>query len=456
MKCAGKRIEEHKRVFKWNAGEISLEKPMVNVRHEQSNLGVSTPPVVEPSFIDRTRGYCLSELLPYDLSKKTGAGLKTALKEYEMLLVAASEAVETLKQGDLKKIDALVGENACEIRAAWLSIIVANNLIDTPMLLAEFCSKRQRISSLLQEQMLASLMMSGISLMELLEKESTSIYLSMEEMFIVQSFLLTETKELLPQQNGTVSLCIRERSSPKQLKRFGDISSSFADNLLSRLRKLIAAASVQFVRQIAAKAKNAHLIGMLSDDFTLLHNNHLLCTPMFWTYKSVLSALHYEGIPLIVYAEFIEKDTDGYRVIDSDWLFFEPSFNADGLPIFVQKQPKVTDHSKIAWVVQGAVLSDQNKPISKQQWKKTMLAFPVSTVILASAADHRQYPNADHDDKIQLLQDHEYEFHKAFAQSNGFALDNPRTFFIRHVHSSRVGVICDLKSKAKKTDFVFT
>jgi len=56
-------------------------------------------------------------------------------------------------------------------------------------------------------------------------------------------------------------------------------------------------------------------------------------------------------------------------------------------------------------------------------------------VILAGAADHRQYPDPKKDAEILALNDAEFTQHVALAQSKGFAETNPTTFFIQHVYA---------------------
>jgi cobalamin biosynthesis protein CbiG len=76
-----------------------------------------------------------------------------------------------------------------------------------------------------------------------------------------------------------------------------------------------------------------------------------------------------------------------------------------------------------------------------------MLRYPLSTVILAGAADHPQYPDAKLDDLIYQTQDSEYLKHRRFAKVAGFSLDNPTTFFIQHVYCSQVNQIFPSKSE---------
>lgn len=440
MKPLGNQVTKHIQSSRKNSEKITLTGEIFdtllahsNSPDKQDELNAS----IQPAF-SHIQHFCLSELLPYDMNTKTGAGLKNALKDYDMLLNAALEAMKALEQGEITKFDALVGENACQIRTVWIAIIISNNLIHTQAILNELYNTRKRIRVFLEEKQISLLMRDGISLQQLVEREKISSFLSLEEFVLINSFLLTEAKEVVLTQDGIISLCHRERSNPKKLKRFGDISSQFANDLLSRSRRLLAENSVQFVRNIAASLGDEKLINMLSEQYSILHNNHLLCTPMFWTYKTILSALKHAEIPLIIHANFIEPEADGYRIFDSASLFFKPIFKNDGSLQLMLTSPMKKDFNEVACVVEGIVLSDKKIPSYKSKWNTDVLRFPISTVILAGAADHRQYPCAESNEKIALLQDNEYEFHRSFARAHGFSIDNPRTFFIRHVYPSYV------------------
>src|SRR5579871_1411316 len=67
--------------------------------------------------------YYLSELLPYDPSKKINGDLKTSLTEYRLLLKAAKLALKAFQSGELEKFDALLRENACQIRAVKVAML---------------------------------------------------------------------------------------------------------------------------------------------------------------------------------------------------------------------------------------------------------------------------------------------------------------------------------------------
>ena len=70
-------------------------------------------------------------------------------------------------------------------------------------------------------------------------------------------------------------------------------------------------------------------------------------------------------------------------------------------------------------------------------------------VILAGAADHRQYPDSEEDRRIEVLGDEEFESYRTLARSSGYALENPSIFFIQHVYPSVVGNLPQVVQKAR-------
>ena len=89
-------------------------------------------------------------------------------------------------------------------------------------------------------------------------------------------------------------------------------------------------------------------------------------------------------------------------------------------------------------VIEGVAYQDGNNFYKNDSWRKEILKYSLSTMILAAAADHRQYPDPVHDDKIDKLEDSEYSFYKAFARANGFSSANPSTFFVQHIYTTSI------------------
>lgn len=249
----------------------------------------------------------LSELLPYEASTKTNGSLKTGLKEYSLLLAATQQAIIALRNGDLEQFDAVVGENACQIRADKTAMTFLRYLEAIKSIQAQIEMAQTKIEKL--SKSLNTLMKSGISLQTLLQQESLDIALTADELFMVESFLLSAAKTVKASKAST-PLCRNDVADPKRLKEFGkEVSTSFTDNLVKKTRQLLATASVSYVREQAKFLDDRQLEKMCSESFTIQYNG-LPCIPMFWTYKTLLLAAQKTGIPLVISAKFLAKDME--------------------------------------------------------------------------------------------------------------------------------------------------
>ncbi len=377
---------------------------------------------------------CLTELFYYNPSEKRYADLQKGLKEYRFFLLNTSLAIQNLQNKNLEKFDALVGENACQIRAIRIALIASKDLETFNDLAQRITNALKKVDALLLPASINRLMSQGPSLSEIIDKNELQVKLSPDQMFVVQSFILSEMRESQSDPEFTKSLFVIEKIVPGKLKSSNpQVSLSFLDRLASRLRKLLSHASVDFVRHTASFLQNRPLIKMVSKNFGIEHNN-LSCIPMFWSYKTLLSLAYHEKISLIFHVKFLSKLDNGYRIIDEDFLFFRPCPNDQ---CYRECIPTEEDFKSSACVIQGAASSNGSQhPSSKLQWKQRMLKRSPIDVILAGAADHRQYPDPEKKIPIQSL---EYEDYKQFAEKYGFSLNNPTTFFIQHVYATQVG-----------------
>ena len=366
-----------------------------------------------------------------------------------MILNIFLELIDVYDKGDLERFDAIVGENACQIRAVKIILIKIKNSVN-------FIDKKRQIQNtllnityLLSDKKINSLMQSKISLKDVINNENLNIFLSNDEMFLLNSFLLTEAKNSISSEelffmqlslfsnkdNDCNVVLKKETVCPEKLKKYGLSSKRFLELLTRRARKLLSKSSVEFVKEIALYFGDNSLSSMFSDRFVTRHLN-CDCIPMFWTYKALFLALQKEGIPIVVHAKFLKKDPLGFKVVDEEYLLFEKSDNdlihtykpIDNTCNFKNNAPVFT--------IQGIVYQNSNEKFCKHNWKDTFLSIPLKKVVLSGAAHHRQYPNPELDEMIVVLNDKEYEQHKIFAEEIGGAISNTSTFFIQHVYSS--------------------
>lgn len=368
----------------------------------------------------------LSELLPYDPSIKFNGSLKACLTEYNLLLTGMQKAIAAFREGDLEQFDALVGENACQIRAVKIAMLYSSTMEGLESTLAAI-----KIAKLKVEE-LSKLMSKGISLSQLLTEKDLEVCVTQDELFLLESFLLTFVKTV-KSAKPSAPLCMNEATNPKKLIQLElQVSGSFTEKLVRKVRQRLSAASVVFVQEQAKLIPDTKLVEMTSGDFTVNYNSWP-CIPMFWTYKTLLATAQNQNIPIIIYGKSNKTDSAS----DEGVVFFKQDPNQTKVS-YRATVPVAEDLEKAAIVVQGVVCG-RFLP-SDNQWKAT-IADDKLDVILAGAADHRQYPDANEDRRVKALGDVEFKAYKEMAKSNGYALKNPSTFFIQHVYCSIVGCV---------------
>lgn len=375
----------------------------------------------------------LSQLLPYDTTSKKNGDLRTGLIEYRMLLEALKSTIGAFKNNNLEKFDALVGENACQIRAVWVAKMAQNQSIDMDALSQQVVKAQQNLDNVLDHS-ISKLMLNGTTLDKVLVDENLEVSLEKEEMFLLEAHLLT-----IARGTGAGALCIRRVADPKNLKQFGDVSSTFTRNLLHILRKNISQQSVEFIRDNAVVLQNESCIKMSSEEFTIRHNS-AFCIPMFWTYQVVLNAAKKAKIPLILHVKFIsDPEQQCHADVEREYLFFKSEGNTQECR-YVQHALTEGDLNQAAFVVQGICVRN-DKSHSKEQWKASIKEYYIENIILAGAADHRQYPEVSQDHLVEKMNDELYNNYKEMALKEGFALENPTKFFIQHVYASQIALL---------------
>lgn len=379
----------------------------------------------------------LSELFHYNPSKKED--LQKGLREYQFLLTAVIKTHETLENGDLQKFDSLVGENACQTRAIKIALLVSKHLVHFDQVSARVQQVKTEI-----DELLTTSKINGISLQGILDQNHWNITLTPEEQFCLLSYVLSQTKEQEVDTKFISSLFKKDKVERKNLQQISpQITTNFTNYLIGKFRKLMAESSVQFVRDSARDLQDESLQQMVSETHTYKHHNWLPCTPMFWTYKTLLKTAAASQIPLVVHAKFLENAPEkaGFMVRNEEYLLFKPSQNM----VYEETAPTAEDLDKPACVIQGVVCPNENgQTLSTEHWKAKMASQSIVDVILAGAADHRQYPDPN---KQVDVKDLSYENYKKFAEDHGCSLKNPTFFFIQHVYAAKIGKMPGLASK---------
>jgi hypothetical protein len=372
-----------------------------------------------------------------------------ALKEYQMLLYTFQQTLEEFKNDNLKKFDPIVGENACQIRAVKIALIKSHQNNNFEIIQNKVNNNLSIINQILQN--IDTLNLSDYSLRNFIKNEKLEILLNEDELFLFCSYLLTIAKISEPsedmfflqfkmfassnEENISFKDFKRNRVYPKNLKKLGDVSSNFAEDLVRKTRKILSKLSVEFIKETSNKSIEKGLKKFINDDYVTRHLN-CYCLPMFWTYKNLFSIMEEKKIPIIIHSKFLKENINGFEVYDEEYLLFEFCSTENKHIYKLNAQIKY----KTAFIVQGVVYNNSDANILKNNWKNNFLNFSIKDLILAGAADHRQYPSLENSNNYDF-NDLEYLHYKTLAKKHGFSIDNPSTFFIQHVYTSKINQI---------------
>ncbi|MBX3718720.1 MAG: hypothetical protein KF898_03620 [Parachlamydiales bacterium] len=397
--------------------------------------------VLQPAFIAIASSFCqerrvkaispmehtpaLSELLPYDPASKAEVKLKDGLKEYLLLLVAAEQAMEALQKGNLNAFDPLVGENACQIRAVKLALMASRSSFDPDTLLIKLARAKKKTEVLLQENSFPI----GSTLKDFLEREEMKIKMHDNELFLIESFILSKIKT--PKAfTKELPLALHESTDTKKLREFHNVSRFFANELVQFLRERISMKSVSFVQKLAYKFPSINA-EMVSDDFSINYRG-LHCIPGYWTAQILMEQAFKNGIPIVLLANQKAQDQD-YQVVRQTTLFFQPTekgYQATSASAFDPEQP--------ALVIVGTTCRDFQSLPDLEAWKTELMKYCPIELMLAATAIHRQYPDSSKEPMVDGIQDEKYHYYKAKAHEWGCSAENPSRIFLSHVFCDKI------------------
>ena len=372
------------------------------------------------------KGQPLSGLLPYDPGVKTGPRLLDGFKEYRLLLVAARHAFEAYSRGELRQFDPLVGENACQIRAVKVALIAMERAIEPEKRREEIGQVLARLEELEGSAMM--LVKSEVSLGDFLEK-GLEIQFTDDEMYLIQSYLLTRAKVSKPFTLEKPILSNDITQSVK-IKEIGSVGSIFAKYLVKNLRERLAVDSVRAVQMFnETSSDSSEFLG----EAYLGEHNGLQCLPYYWMTQAVMKKAIEARVPIVMQATQKVKDQD-YRVVEKVTLCFCPIGNQ-----YKEVSIDTLDPNLPAIYLSGTTCRNAVDLLSREQWIEELTEHCPIDVVLAYAAAHRQYPESVQGLFLLNLRDANYESHKQKADAWGCCLMNPARFFLSHAFCDRVG-----------------
>lgn len=377
------------------------------------------------------------------------------------IFILWKDAISNFLNGNYVAYDALVGENACHIRASALvdlSLMRDNDQV--------FHSTLLNINSELKLiiQAIKTIPISNDDI-----NESIQTFLTRNNLifplpsqlvhhvkYIIDSYLLTKTKETLP----TTALTLLEKTSYEPVREWG-FAYNRAQFLVHNTQKSLSALSCAHVIS-EARALNDGPVYSLLQIKKDAHGRSFI--PQYFTAKVLFLRALQQNRSLLV------KVTRYYKNFPFDvlLLWFKPNETKTDFVITNMSAKHKPVNDKACIVVAG-VINYQQIPESISEYKQRVLNHSLLDILLANFAIHPQYSgelkklpppfdevitqlnmdiatgndiNQDETtiihkqsiiDKI-VVEQNSFEKYKHFAIEKGCSLENPSLLFINHMY----------------------
>ncbi len=213
-----------------------------------------------------------------------------AYKKFKLLIALTEEAFAHFLEGKLSNFDALVGENACELRAAYLMDLVDQGQPFQESLKATLLKVQEVKDKTVNLQNPANFVEIG----KFYQKNGLDFELTRDQEFLIQSYLLTKTK---------VSDKDRDKSDPSLLCSMVEVGSKFSKNLVSETQKVVSKGSVAYIQSEAKKiSENEHkkMLTAFTTDEMVMKNEGKVALPCYFALKTIFLRM-WEKKQLILY-----------------------------------------------------------------------------------------------------------------------------------------------------------
>ncbi len=320
------------------------------------------------------------------------------------------EALYHFTQGELEKFDALVGEQACQIRASMISDMYekyAIHLKDNNLI--------TRFTTQERETLLLSYFLTKFQHKEAIAASKKTIH---------ERFKLQEVVRLdLP-----------------QVMTFFQVPKNQADLIIHATQVKLAELSLAYLFMITdSKLHHAPHIE------PLLHQQHSICgRPAIGCYVSIVLA-YYNALesnrPIVIKINRLCKEQN-----KSFTFFFKPQDKHQYQPTTMEQD--FMDHA--ALIIEGiSVCSNPNCQGCLEQetflstWNKALEKHGLFHMLCANAAQHKQFvgnEDISYDFSTTIDFGKKFTHDKEVAEQEGYSFNNPSTLLIKHIYANKLSL----------------
>lgn len=385
------------------------------------------------------------------LNERKEVSLEEGFSQYDLLIRCAKETIKAWNGRKFEQFDALVGENACQIRAIFIAVMAKQGLKGLESLKEALNLTEKNILRLRSPHEWKKLVSSHQHFEEVYKNESLRIPLSKRDYFLILCYILTIAKKVFP-QDATHQITRNEKAAPENLKSLGNITISFANKLHKLARKDLAVLSIAFMKEwVGFATVEEEIESLISDPF--IQNYHgTPVIPCFASFQIAKNIQFKFRIPFILSVQQHIKNTVSFGETLTFLLNYDEKKRDYYERDIIREPLSLEDVKEVTIVVEGFSSRDKNEFKSFLEWKRSLLEIPLQKSILAYSAAHRQYPD-DTLDKIISLKKHPtlYQF-KLEADEWGCSRDNPSRLFVNHIFASSIAPYQDMLLKTSKLE----
>lgn len=314
-------------------------------------------------------------------------------------------ALEAFQKGELKQFDALVGEEACQLRAKKiLDLYKSKETLSNEI--TKVIEESKRADALFQVKKLVK----KISFEEAFG--SHHLIVSDNIRFIVLAYLLTQTKKEIQFHDRFYH--IKDRTDLEWLQKNYELTQSQAKKIRETAEVQLASLSCDYILSLKENLPEREFEGKR-------------CVPCFPSIQVLLESMIQNKQKFLIEVKLGNNERESCGKIQ---LLYAPNPEKTG---FEQLQIDSQSPKTPLIVFAGNSLNENHKNDTIELFKKQIGEYNPEELILANSAQHSSYPGRVED--MSLLTE-ERQKYIDFADKEGCKPDNMRLFCLDHIYPS--------------------
>lgn len=197
-------------------------------------------------FLQMLPSYKLSQLLPFDMNtREHNQNLEDQLRIYETIHTVALKACHHWHHQNYSNFDALVSENACQIRTFWIISNGIKKSIQTELLKDKLSATSILIERELKPENLKISKKNNLSLGQLFN--NIEVELRKKEIFLILTYLLCIMIAKKPNESDEIPLFMTDKAD---FSCFPLIKKKQAESLNYKAKVLLSKLSVKYIMNL--------------------------------------------------------------------------------------------------------------------------------------------------------------------------------------------------------------